>query len=89
MASKDAGKKSNKSEPTPKKGESEGKPRAPTAKQGYGIVKSVLSGSSVVISGIATQGNAVPPEKVIILSGVNAPRLQRSKDKEPDEVRKY
>mmetsp|Transcript_26367 Transcript_26367/g.41722 ORF Transcript_26367/g.41722 Transcript_26367/m.41722 type:complete len:943 (-) Transcript_26367:296-3124(-) len=85
MASKDAGKKSNKSEPTPKKGESEGKPRAPTAKQGYGIVKSVLSGSSVVISGIATQGNAVPPEKVIILSGVNAPRLQRSKDKEPDE----
>ena len=55
-------------------------------KTGYGIVKSVSSGSNVIISGIATAGNVIPPEKVVILSGINAPKLQRAKAAEKDEV---
>eukprot|EP00469_Lotharella_globosa_P006662 CAMPEP_0167785830 /NCGR_PEP_ID=MMETSP0111_2-20121227/8442_1 /TAXON_ID=91324 /ORGANISM="Lotharella globosa, Strain CCCM811" /LENGTH=956 /DNA_ID=CAMNT_0007677119 /DNA_START=95 /DNA_END=2965 /DNA_ORIENTATION=+ len=56
---------------------------------GCGVVKNVTSGGTVVIYGQATQGNAIPPEKTITLSGVNVPKMQRrtqrDDDKEKDE----
>mmetsp|Transcript_17218 Transcript_17218/g.25824 ORF Transcript_17218/g.25824 Transcript_17218/m.25824 type:complete len:953 (-) Transcript_17218:144-3002(-) len=55
------------------------------AKVGIGLVTNILSGSTVVISGQASKDKK-PPEKKIILSGINAPRLQRtSKEDDKDE----
>mmetsp|Transcript_28020 Transcript_28020/g.68106 ORF Transcript_28020/g.68106 Transcript_28020/m.68106 type:complete len:940 (-) Transcript_28020:196-3015(-) len=69
----------------PGKGGAPQKSKGETTKVGVATVKNVTSGTSVVISGLATKANAIPPEKVIQLSGIQAPRLQRVRDPEKDE----
>ena len=60
---------------------------AETKKYFTGVVKSVLDGGSVVIRG--QPRNGPPPERILALSEVDAPRMARrpqvGKDAEPDQ----
>jgi len=47
---------------------------------GYGVVKAVLSGDTFVLMGAPKERGQIPPERVIVLSGINAPRFARGKN---------
>lgn len=51
---------------------------------GYGVVKSVLSGDSIVVFGASTDPAAAHPEKQISFSGLLAPRFSRSKNQQDE-----
>lgn len=52
----------------------------------YGFVKSIISGDCLVVLGAAKPGCEAPPEKVLVLSGIQAPKLCRSRSNNtPDE----
>jgi staphylococcal nuclease domain-containing protein 1 len=53
-------------------------PREPKA-SGYGIVKEVQSGDSLVVVGAAVDGSGLLPERNITLSGILAPKLGRGR----------
>lgn len=50
---------------------------------GYGVVKAVLSGDSIVVIGGANPGQ-IPPERVVVFTGITAPRFARSKNAEDE-----
>mmetsp|Transcript_16881 Transcript_16881/g.32960 ORF Transcript_16881/g.32960 Transcript_16881/m.32960 type:complete len:911 (-) Transcript_16881:240-2972(-) len=47
---------------------------------GYGVVKTVLSGDSLVLMGAPAQRGGIPPERTVVFTGINAPRFTRSKN---------
>lgn len=51
----------------------------------YGFVKAVLSGDSMVLMGGPVSPGGPPAEKVVALTGIEAPRFARSKS-DKDEV---
>lgn len=51
----------------------------------YGYVKSVISGDCVVLLGGALSPDQEPPEKVVVISGIQAPKFARSKSNNKDE----
>lgn len=46
---------------------------------GYGVVKAVSSGDTIVLMGAPKVRGEMPPERTIILTGINAPRFARGK----------
>jgi len=55
------------------------------SKKGRGIVKSIVSGDTIIIKGRAVNGP--PPEKIISFSNVEAPKLGTQSDPSREEVR--
>jgi len=54
------------------------------SKKGRGIVKSIVSGDTIIIKGRAVNGP--PPEKIISFSNVEAPKLGTQADPSREEV---
>lgn len=72
------------SAPAPQQQQAQQGPPAP--KRGSGVVKSVLSGDTLVVVEDKPFANGKPPtDKIITLSSLSAPRLARGSDKD-DEV---
>lgn len=47
---------------------------------GYGVVKAVLSGDTLILMGAPKERGQIPPERTVVLSGINAPRFARGKN---------
>lgn len=47
---------------------------------GYGVVKAVSSGDTLVLMGAPKERGQIPPERTIVLTGINAPKFARGKN---------